>query len=247
MPQFDDDLFLGPALAGGGSVSFSPTRMDRGVGPLGRIYIFDAGTPATLSATAICAAQAVAGAGNLTINGTLAGAGVGSLAGQTVATLVEPRGLQMVSTNAGDTSQTVTVFGVDQYGQSMSQIKTLNGVTAVNFTKCFKIVTRCAVSAATTGNVSVGNRDAFGFPVAVSDIGYITHTGWAAALADDAGTVTVADSTSPATTSTTDVRGFYVPSSAANGSRRLVIGIALTALQCGPNATRVGAFGVTQA
>ena len=37
-----------------------------------------------------------------------------------------------------------------------------------------------------------------------------------------------------------------VPSSAADGSKRLVVAVLLTAIQVGPNATRAGALGVNQ-
>jgi hypothetical protein len=57
---------------------------------------------------------------------------------------------------------------------------------------------------------------------------------------------TVADVTSPATTSTTDVRGYITLPSAADGTKRLVVSMAIPAIACGPNATRVGAVGVTQ-
>jgi hypothetical protein len=57
-----------------------------------------------------------------------------------------------------------------------------------------------------------------------------------------------ADSTMTVATSTTgDVRGTYVPSSATNGIKRLVVVIALPGIATGPNATRTGALGVTQA
>jgi hypothetical protein len=53
--------------------------------------------------------------------------------------------------------------------------------------------------------------------------------------------------TATATSSTGDVRGTVVPSSATNGYSRLVITIACNAIMVGPNATRTGALGVTQA
>ena len=43
-----------------------------------------------------------------------------------------------------------------------------------------------------------------------------------------------------------DVRGTYVPSSACDGTKRLVMGVLLPALAVGPNATRAGALGVNQ-
>jgi hypothetical protein len=85
-----------------------------------------------------------------------------------------------------------------------------------------------------------------GLPVVVSVIPYIMSVKWDVALADNAGTAVVAVATSPATTATGDVRGTYLPSTAANGTKRLVMFIATPAIMAGPNATRLGAFGVTQ-
>jgi hypothetical protein len=245
MPQFSDDLFLGTAYAGGagpvqinpdGTAYSEPSPMDLGVGPLGRVYIFDL-VPATASNTAIVNAQAVAAAGAVT------------LAATAPITLDRTgRCLRFASSNAGDTTQTVTVTGTDMYGAAMTETRTLNGTTAVNGTKAFYTVTGVTASAALTGNLSVGTRDAYGLPVRVTDAAYILSAKWDATLADNAGTFTAADTTSPATATTTDVRGLFAQAgNAANGTRRLVISIGLTALACGPNATRVGAFGVTQA
>jgi hypothetical protein len=89
--------------------------------------------------------------------------------------------------------------------------------------------------------------DSFGLPYRVTDAGYLLRTGWAGAVADNAGTFTAAD-TATATASTGDVRGTFLPAtSASNGTRRLVIGIGLTAIAAGPDATQVGAIGVVPA
>jgi hypothetical protein len=52
--------------------------------------------------------------------------------------------------------------------------------------------------------------------------------------------------TNPATTTTGDVRGTFLPTTAADGVKRLVMTIALPAIAVGPNATRIGAVGVNQ-
>jgi len=241
MGQQSDDLWMGTATGpqtNSWSTGGNPGVIGRGVGPLGRVYIFDI-VPATKSATAVCAAQAVAGAGNATINGASATAGV--------ATFDYARTVNVDSTDAGDTTQTVTVTGTDYYGQLQTETIALNGTTAVAGQKAFKTIIQVAVSAALAGNLTVGNEDVFGLPYRVTDAGYLIGVGWAGALARDAGTFAAADTTSPATATTNDVRGTYAPSSAANGSRRLVIAIGLTALQAGPNATQTAAIGVTPA
>jgi hypothetical protein len=238
MPQYSDDLWLGSATGPQSQGWAGPGTVFAGVGPLGRVYIFDI-VPATLSATAVCAAQAVAAAGNATINGASASGGV--------ATLDVARIVSFVSSNAGDTTQTVTVTGTDYWGQTQTQRITLNGVTTVNSTKTFKTITAVAVSAALTGNLSVGSGDVFGLPYKVTDAGYLLRTGWAGAVADNAGTFVAADAATPSAT-TGDVRGTFAPTgSAANGSRRLVIAIGLTAVQAGPNATQTGAIGAVPA
>lgn len=247
MPQFSDDLVLGPVVCGGSPPNNTlggPSPMTVGFGPLARSYVWDLGTPAALSATAICAAQAIAAAANAVINGTLAATNPATNAAYAV--LPEPRALSMISTDAGDTTQTVLVTGTDAYGQVMSQRKTLNGTTIVNFTKAFKTVTSVAVSAVMTGNLTVGNRDAFGIPVYISDKVFLLSQKFNNTLAMDTGTVTVGDATSPATISTDDVRGLYTLSGVSDGSKRLVVLIALRGIQIGPNATRVALLGVTQ-
>ena len=241
MGQQNDDLYMGTATgpqtnswASGGN----PGVIGQGVGPLGRVYIFDI-VPATLSATAVCAAQAIAAAGNATINGASATAGV--------ATFDYARAFTVVSSSAGDTSQTVTITGTDYYGQAQTQRLTLNGTTTVTSTKTFKTITQVAVSAALAGNLSVGNANVYGLPYAVTNAGYLLRTGWDGAVADNGGTFVAADVTTPSIT-TGDVRGTFTPSgNAANGTRRLVIAIGLTGIQAGPTATQVGAIGVTPA
>jgi hypothetical protein len=240
MGQQSDDLWMGTAdgpQTNGWASSGNPGVIGEGVGPLGRVYVFDI-VPVALAATAVCAAQAVAGAGNATINGTLATSGT--------ATFDYARVFTIVTSNAGNTTQTVTITGTDYYGQTQTQTLTCNGTTTVTSTKTFKTITRVAVSAALTGNLSVGSGDVFGLPYAVTDAGYMLRTGWSNAVADNAGTFVAAVSTTPSAT-TGDVRGTFLPSTAANGTRRLVIAIGMTAIQAGPTATKAGAIGVTPA
>jgi len=206
----------------------------------------------------------------LTITGTYGG--TGSITGYsnpttyiltavtaTSATLTTTAGAAVVTTagtptgltyTLGVAPVTATISGYDYYGQAMTQaITTSSSIsTAVNTTKAFYQISSVAVSAGTGTALTVGTTDILGLPVRVIDAGYVIHAGWNNALADNAGTFVAADTTSPATSTTGDVRGTFLPASTAtNGSRRLVMTIAVPAIAVGPNSTRVGALGVTQA
>lgn len=245
MPQFSDDLFLGPAVAGG-TASAGSSPMSQGVGPLGRVYIFDV-VPLTLQAAGLATSQNPLSGASFTLT---AGTGVTSRVrgdGTTEYVLDTPRCVTVAA--AGANTATYTITGYDVYGQRMTQTIAAPSTSTVATTKAFKTVISVTNANATAGTngLTVGFNDKLGLPVAVSDIGYIISAKWNATLADNAGTAVAADATSPATASTTDVRGCYTPSTAADGSKRLVLSIAVPAIAAGPNATRVGAFGVTQA
>jgi hypothetical protein len=243
MGQHSDDTWMGTATGpqtNSWATSGNPGVIGQGVGPLGRVYIFDI-VPATASAINIVnVATAPTSGGNVTLNGALVSGGV--------ATLDVCRNVVFVSSNAGDTAQTVTVTGTDYYGQTQTSRVTLNGTTSVAGAKGFKTITQVTTSATMTGTLSVGTGIKFGLPYRVTDAGYLLRTGWDNAVADNGGTFVAGDATSPATVSTGDVRGTFAPTgNAPDGSRRLVIAIGMTAIQAGPTATQTGAIGVTPA
>jgi hypothetical protein len=188
--------------------------------------------PATMATNNISTAQAVAAAGNLTITGTLATAGV--------ATLDVPRIVRITSSSASDTTQTATVYGTDAYGISMSEAIAFNGAATVSGKKAFKTVTRVAISALLVGNASVGTGDAFGIPYVAASRNYVL-TAYDGAFVTT-GTFTGAVATSPATTTTGDVRGTYLVPSASDGSKILTLWIFVINAD-----TRTGLYGVTQA
>ena len=240
--QISDDLYVGPVVLSSSDAA-NPSLMTSGVGPLGRVYIWDT-TPVTLQAAGVAASQTPGAAGNLTLT---AGTGTTSVTrsdGSVVVQLDVPRCVTV--TAAGANTSTFTIYGYDQYGQAMSQTIAAPSTSTVATTKAFKQVSRIAISAIAGSAITAGFNDKLGLPLRVTDAGYITSVKYNATLAADAGTFVAADTTSPATVSTTDVRGCYTPSSAANGTKRLVMTIALSALACGPNATRIGAAGVDQ-
>jgi len=205
----------------------------------------------------------------LTISGTLGG--TGSITGYTTpttyiltavtatsATLTTTAGAAVVTTagtptgltyTLGVAPQTVTVSGYDYYGQAMTEAITSSASisTAVNGKKAFYQISSIAVGGATGTAVTVGTTDIFGLPVRCFDAGYVVKVGWNNTLLQNAGTFVVADMTNPATSTTGDVRGTFTPTSASDGVKRLVMTIAVPAIAVGPNATRTGALGVTQA
>ena len=248
MPQFSDDLFLGAAQTYMGTNSNSnlgdPSPMDLGIGPVGRVYVWDT-VPAAKATNNLVTSTTPAAAGSLTLT---AGAGVTAVVlstGSTAYQLDVPRAVS-VTAAAAATTRNFTVSGYDYYGQAMSEVIASSAGATVNGLKAFFQITSITVSGATSTAVTVGTTDILGCPVRFNNKGYLSRVGWNNVLAEDAATVVVADGTT-ATTTTGDVRGTVVPSSACDGAKRLVVSILLTAIQCGPNATRAGALGVTQA
>ena len=239
-----DDLMIGPVVSGKVN-SDGPSSMEVGVGPMGRVYIFDV-VPVALNLSGIAAAQAVAGATNLTLTTAATGVTYSTLPnGTPLLNLDVGRNVDIISSSASDTAVVITVYGYDMYGQAMSEAITTNGTARVAGKKAFKSVYRVASGGAAVGNISVGFGDVIGLPYRVTTRDYITFNYNATVGLLTA--VTVADTTATATTTTGDVRGTITLATAANGTKRLVATIALPAIACGPNATRIGALGVTQA
>lgn len=229
--------------AAGNALLGDPSPMSLGVGPLGRVYIYDI-IPQTLQTANVAASQTASGAGAVTLTAGTSAKSVTRADGTTVIQLDVPRALQV---NCSTTARAFTVSGYDYYGQAMSEVITVSSAgTAVSGKKAFYQISGATIAGSATA-VQIGTTDVFGMPVRVIDAGYIVKVGFANALAQNAGTFTVADMAT-ATTGTGDVRGTFLPtSSSANGSNRLVVTIAVPAIAVGPNATRTGALGVTQA
>lgn len=232
-------------FASGNSLLGDPAPMSLGVGPVGRTYTYDV-IPQAIAATCIAAAQTTSSTIALT-----AGTSVKSVVlptGSTVLQLDVPRAVSIVSGTGTLTNRNVTITGYDYYGQPMSEVIATGTVqsTTVNGKKAFYQIASATISGALGATIAIGTTDIIGLPVRVVDAGYLVGLGWANASTRATGTFVAAD-TAAATTTTGDVRGTYLPSSATNGYSRLIVTIALNAIQVGPNATRTGALGVTQA
>lgn len=176
----------------------------------------------------------------------------------TTATLTTTAGAAVASTagtitgltfTLGTAPRAVTISGYDYYGQPMTESITSSSAvsTAVNGKKAFFQIVSATIAGAPGSSITIGTTDIFGLPVRCIDVGYVVKVGWNNTLLQNAGTFVVADMTNPATSTTGDVRGTFTPTTASDGQKRLVMTIAVSAIAVGPNATRTGALGVTQA
>lgn len=246
--QISDDIYLGKAFSGGNPAGMQsgnePAPMELGIGPAGRIFIYDI-APVTSGAALLGALQTLAGAGSLVLT---AGAGVTKTTGPDGVfryNLDVPRCVTLTSTGVLN-GINFTISGYDAYGKPMSCLIAGPNNNTVATTKAFASITAVAASAAVGTNISVGFNDKLGLLVFLASGAYVIQASWNTSSSKDGGTLVAGDTTSPATQATTDVRGCYTPSTAADGTKRLVMSIALSSAQCGPNASTVAAFGQPQ-
>lgn len=195
------------------------------------IRVISLGTPLLAVTNGVSAAQAIAGAANALINGSLSSGGA--------VTFDVPRNVQTVSSDVGDTTQTVTLTGTDLYGQAMSEVLTLNGTTIVLGKKAFKTLSRVAVSAVMTGNLTVGSGSKLGLPYRPVLGGFLR--GRLNEDTADVGTY-VAPERTTSTTTTADVRGTYTIAGTLDGAKVVTVAIAI---QNGPDDQ--DAYGIPQA
>lgn len=154
-------------------------------------------------------------AGTMALTGALVSGGV--------AILDVPRAL-VVDSGGADTA-VITITGTDEYGATMVESITLNGLTAVNGKKAFKTVTGITNSATISNGAFVGTTDILGLPVAKPAA---TTGGVIKELEDDAvataGTFVAALAKNTESTATSaDVRGTYLPNSAADGAKTFAL------------------------
>lgn len=111
------------------------------------------GPLAAASATNIRTASAVAGAGALTLNGTLVSGGV--------ATLDKPRRIRFTS-SGNDTGITFTLTGTNWSGAAISEVVTGANATTADSVLDFKTITSIVASGAAAGTVSIGTNGVAG-------------------------------------------------------------------------------------
>ena len=138
----------------------------------------------------------------------------------------------------------ITISGYDIYGVPMSEvIAAPAGATTVNGKKAFKYISSVVPAFTDAHNYSVGTTDIYGFPMRSDYFGDVAINYASAAITANTGYV-AAVTTSPATTTTGDVRGTYALQTAANASNRLIVRQFVIPANMGSIS---GLFGVTQA
>jgi hypothetical protein len=144
---------------------------------------------------------------------------------------------------ASGTGGNFTVSGYDVYGQAQTEVIAAGaGVSTVNGKKAFKWIVSVTPTFSDAHTYSVGLADIYGLNIAADRFAY-TDTYFNDAIVTATGFV-AADATSPATTTTGDVRGTVT--GASNGTKRLQIFVVPSAARVAqaPNLVSTGLFGV---
>jgi hypothetical protein len=193
--------------------------------------------------------------GNATVaSATITGQATGTLAllqpfGQTPSVFIwNPQALVAravsVTGSASATGGNITIAGYDIYGMPMSEvIAAPASATTVNGKKAFKYIASVTPAFTDAHNYSIDTTDIIGLPLRSDFFGDTAINYNATGITANTGYV-AAVTTSPATTTTGDVRGTYALQSAADGSKRLMIRQFVLAANMG---SIPGLFGVTQA
>lgn len=198
--------------------------------PISPTNYINFGVIAAAAANNICTSQSSSGGNNaLAINGALATNGV--------ATPDVPRNVVAAWTGAA----IILVTGTDYYGQP--QTETTASGTAFTGKKAFKTITSVTFNAAVT-LATVGTGVKIGLPYLVAANGILDAL--TDSLPDVTYTLVVGDQTSPATSSTGDVRGTIAASTAPNGAHTYAVNLVIFD-RTGGTDQKTGAYGVTPA
>jgi len=158
------------------------------------------------------------------------------------------RAVSIVPVSGTSTAAVIfTVSGYDIYGVPMSEAITVptstSTATTTNGKKAFKYIASVTPNVTNAITYSVGTTDIFGLPLLSNFFSDLAINYNAAAITATTGYV-AAVTTSPATTTTGDVRGTYAVQSATDASKRLAIRQFVLPANMG---STTGLFGVTQA
>jgi len=157
-------------------------------------------------------------------------------------TTMSARALRITS-GGNDSAITFNVAGFDVYGYPMTENITGANAGIATGKKAWKYIQSITASAAVASTVSVGTSDIYGMPLLSNFFGFAEINWNNTAISASTG-FTVPDATSPATSTTGDVRGTYAVQSASDGTKRLIVNTTVPGNQM---ASAAGLFGVTPA
>jgi F0F1-type ATP synthase membrane subunit c/vacuolar-type H+-ATPase subunit K len=157
------------------------------------------GAPLAVVATALGNAISINAAGSADLSG--------------IAALPELYGRSITVVASGAATSNVTVNGWDYLGQPVAESFTLNGATPVAGNKCFKSFASATFGATAATTINIGTGAKLGLPFKALRVVYEVANGALVA----AGTLQAPSLVDPATTTTTDPRGAYTPTTALNG------------------------------
>lgn len=149
-----------------------------------------------------------------------------------------------ITSGGNDSGLTFTVAGYDVYGTPMTEAITGANAGIASGLKAWKYIASITVSGGTVATtVKVGTGDVYGMPLRCDFVG-LAQINWNSTGITASTGFTVPDATSPATTTTGDVRGTYNVQSASDGTKRLIVSVMIP-----PNnlsTANPGLFGVVQ-
>lgn len=150
-----------------------------------------------------------------------------------------------IAVNGNDGTGSYVVKGYDIYGFPMSEaIPGPASSSTVTGNKAFKFITSITpVGTIASTLVSAGQSDKYGFPIRADFYGDVEITWNNTSITANTGFVG-AVTTSPATTTTGDVRGTYAVQSPSDGTKRLQV---FSTPSVADLLTTTGLFGVSQA
>jgi hypothetical protein len=129
-----------------------------------------------------------------------------------------PFGTNVTVVASGAATSTVTVRGWDYYGQPMLETLTLNGATPVAGKKAFMQVLNYSFGATAATTIDIGWGTQLGLPYKCVKVLSEEEDGTPKSTL---GTLTAPVLTDPATATTGDPRGTYVPNTTVNGVKHV--------------------------
>ena len=158
------------------------------------------GAPFAASATSILNAGSIATAGQLDLS--------------PINPLTDFFGRNVVISSTAGAVGNIGLFGFDYLGQPVTELFAMNGVTPVIGNKCFKSFSYVTYPAVAGGTLTIGTGVKLGIPYKAVRVAYEIANGALAA----AGTFQVPSLIDPQTSTTTDPRGAYTPTTTMNGA-----------------------------